>query len=560
MVPLARAVGLCLALCWGAAWAEHDPFIRSFDAVPVKPTASINSGIALEGADMWSRKSLRAALLFDFNLNVLGAFVGDEKVGNLIPYRLDAHAIFAYQVHKRIDVGVDLPLVLVQGDNFDLLEAQGFPQQGVYSLFQPCGAVFRRGCGLADLRVVPRFLLLDPDSFPVGLAAIAEVRVPVGDGASFTGDRGWTVAPRVSVERAFGPLRVLGNLGWRLRRHGQFLNLYVGNEFAAGAGVIYRLPDLGPLKQVDAIGELHAATPTTNPFTFDYGASLKTPLELLVGARAKVNNRWGLELDIGRGVGVVSGYGRPDFRVIAGIRYDYEFQDRDGDGIPDDEDACPDDPEDLDGFEDSDGCPDPDNDKDGIPDGEDACPDLPGPREFDGCPDSDQDDVPDNVDKCPQQAGPPENEGCPIEEPPLVILESEKIRLKGNVLFETGSAKIQKQSYPLLDEVAKVLLDNPEVGPVLVEGHTDNRGGRSFNKDLSQRRARSVMEYLIKKGVDKKRLRSRGFGFEQPVATNATALGRAKNRRVEFTLIDEAEGAGEKPPDAPAPTEAPQSK
>jgi OmpA-OmpF porin, OOP family len=160
-----------------------------------------------------------------------------------------------------------------------------------------------------------------------------------------------------------------------------------------------------------------------------------------------------------------------------------------------------------------------------------------GPKGYDGCPDTDGDEVPDNVDKCPDQSGTPEADGCPIDNPPLVVIESDRIRIKGNILFETGSATIQKQSLKLLDEVAIVLDRNPELGPVLIEGHTDNVGSDTLNLNLSQRRAQSVMDYLISKGIESRRLRAKGFGESKPIATNATALGRAKNRRVDFRLI-----------------------
>jgi OOP family OmpA-OmpF porin len=523
------------------ARAEHDPFIRSFDAVPLKPSPSVNSGIALDGADAWDRGSLRGALLLDFNLNVLSLREGTRKLGDLIPARLDVHAMLGLQLHPMFDLSIDLPLVLYQGDDFGLLAEQGLPQPGVYSLLKPCDSMFTRGCGFADIRLLPRVHILAPESAPIGLAVLAEVRIPTGDGQSFTGDRGWTIAPRVAAEKGFGPLRVLANVGYRFRNHGQFLNLFVGHEFAAGAGVIYKLGDLASLKDVEALGELHLATQTTAPFTFTQSDSLKTPIELLVGARARLSGRWGVELSVGRGVSLESGYGRPDFRVIAGVNYIIQSADRDGDGILDDVDKCPDDPEDRDGFEDSDGCPDPDNDRDGVPDLQDACPNVPGLREFDGCPDRDKDDVPDNVDKCPDVAGPAENEGCPILQPPLVTVERDRIRLKANVLFETGEARIQKQSYPVLDEVAKVLVDHPEVRPVLIEGHTDNVGSRRYNLDLSARRARAVVDYLVKKGIDAKRLRAQGFGFDQPIAPNATPLGRAKNRRVDFRILSDIE-------------------
>src|SRR5205807_64229 len=104
----------------------------------------------------------------------------------------------------------------------------------------------------------------------------------------------------------------------------------------------------------------------------------------------------------------------------------------------------------------------------------------------------------------------------------------DRIRIRGNINYETGSAKIQPKSYPLLDEVYTVLSKNPDVGPVLVEGHTDNRGSRPYNLDLSNRRAKSVVDYLTAKGISSKRLAYRGFGFDRPVADNANALGRAK--------------------------------
>jgi OmpA-OmpF porin, OOP family len=279
-----------------------------------------------------------------------------------------------------------------------------------------------------------------------------------------------------------------------------------------------------------------------------------------VGARAQLFGPFRAELAVGRGVTVDGSYGREAFRVIFGLRYeiDLDVHDRDGDGIPDGQDACPDEPEDKDGFEDGDGCPEPDNDKDGVADPDDQCPQDPGPKELDGCPDRDQDDVPDIVDKCPDQAGPAENEGCPTEEP-QVVLETDRIRIRENILFETASAVIQPKSFPLLDEVYKVLKDHPEVGPVRIEGHTDNRGGRSYNLDLSNRRAQSVMNYLVKKGVENKRLRFRGYGFDKPVATNATPLGRAKNRRVVFHILEGGENeASQELEDTGAQVEQPQ--
>jgi len=583
-----RGTAIQLVFVWalvGAAqaWADHDPFSRSFDAVPVKATAAQDSGIALEGTRAAPVGSKRASLLLDFNLSILSLKLGEEQLGDLIPYRLDAHALFAYQVHPRVELGVDLPFTVLQGDNFQLLRdalaAPDFP-----------GAASVSRYGLGDLRLLPRVTVLDPSQFPVGLAVVGEVRLPTGDGYSFLGERRVLVAPRLAVERSFGPVRVLGNVGWRFRPHAQYLNLYVDDEFTLGAGAVVDLPDLGRLSGVQALAEMHLATPASAPFNFSQADSLKTPWEALVGARTRLHGPWGLELNIGRGIGLHGGYGREAFRVMLALRYEETSVDSDGDGVPDSRDKCPTEKEDVDGFQDDDGCIDPDNDGDGVVDGEDGCPDKPGPKElkgcpadqdtdgdgipdhldacpqkpgpkeYDGCPDTDGDEVPDNEDECPDLFGPPENNGCPYEAPPFVLVESDRIRIKGNILFETGKANIRKQSFKLLDEVASVLAKNPGLGPVLIEGHTDNVGTRALNTDLSNRRAKAVLEYLVNKGIARKRLRSQGFGFDRPITTNKTPLGRAKNRRVEFRLIkDEVETpAREVPgPTAPGPANPP---
>jgi hypothetical protein len=456
-------VVLSLLLASGAARAEHDPFSRGFDAVPVKPTTAQDSGIALEGARALPAGSLRASLLLDYSRGILGLKLGDEKLGDLIPYRTDLHLLLAYQLLPRLELGLDVPFTVRQGDRFVLLRnalnAPDFP-----------GAAGVSRSGLGDVRLVPRLTLLAPEDFPVGVALVGEVRLPTGAADSFLGDSGVVVAPRVAVERAFGPVRVLGNVGWRFREHAQYLNLLVDDELTLGAGAVLDLPNLGRLTDVQAIAELHLATPASAPFNFRDADSLKTPWEALVGARAHVAGPWGVELNVGRGISGNSGYGREAFRVMLALRYDETFLDSDGDGVPDTRDRCPTELEDPDGFGDNDGCPDPDNDGDGIMDGQDACADKAGPKDNDGCPDTDTDDVPDNADDCPDQEGPPENNGCPFDNPPFVIVESDRIRIKGNILFESGAAKIQKQSFKILDEVGEVLLKNPTLGPVLVEG------------------------------------------------------------------------------------------
>jgi outer membrane protein OmpA-like peptidoglycan-associated protein len=192
--------------------------------------------------------------------------------------------------------------------------------------------------------------------------------------------------------------------------------------------------------------------------------------------------------------------------------------DNDGDGILDVDDACPDDAEDVDGFEDEDGCPDPDNDGDGILDGDDGpqgeC--MNEPEDFDGDADLD---------------------GCP-EEDSVVRLSCDEIAIGESVFFNTDSDVIQERSYELLRQVARALNGAPYLQRVQVEGHTDSRGSDAYNLDLSGRRAASVVRFLIDAGVESARLTSVGFGETMPIDDNATEQGRARNRRVVFTVIE----------------------
>lgn len=227
--------------------------------------------------------------------------------------------------------------------------------------------------------------------------------------------------------------------------------------------------------------------------------------------------------------------------------------DRDGDGVLDASDQCPDvaqgdhpDPK-------RSGCPDTDTDKDGVYDSVDRCKDVPqGPspdRRRPGCPagDYDGDGIPDDFDACPERPGIPSSEpnknGCPG----LVSLSGGTIKLSQRVYFKHNRDTIQKVSYPLLLAVATLMKAKPDIRRVEVQGHTDDRGVADYNLDLSDRRAKSVMRFLVEQGVDGSRLVARGYGDTQPVASNKTVKGRTKNRRVVFVIIDPSTDGGTAP-------------
>jgi outer membrane protein OmpA-like peptidoglycan-associated protein len=230
--------------------------------------------------------------------------------------------------------------------------------------------------------------------------------------------------------------------------------------------------------------------------------------------------------------------------------------DRDGDGIFDLDDACPDVPGPRNADPKLNGCAlERDRDGDGIMDDKDACPDVKGVKSDDpskhGCPgDTDGDGITDDKDACPREKGvadaDPAKNGCPS----MVRVTEKEIVILQQVQFRTGSDAILPQSDELLGQVADVLREHAEISKIEVQGHTDNRGGAAYNRNLSQRRAASVVKWLTTKGqLEAARFVPKGYGLDQPIAENDTEEGRQRNRRVQFTILETSS--------ATAPGEAP---
>jgi len=201
--------------------------------------------------------------------------------------------------------------------------------------------------------------------------------------------------------------------------------------------------------------------------------------------------------------------------------------DTDKDGVNDEQDKCPT----VAGLAKYGGCPIPDTDKDGINDEQDKCPTVAGLSRYNGCPipDTDKDGINDEVDACPTEAGISANHGCPDVQQILTQAAS-------NLKFATGKSYLSVKQLANLDAVVAVLAKYTNVS-VAVGGHTDNTGAERLNSKLSINRASVVAKYLIKKGVDAKRITSSGFGYANPAADNKTKEGRAQNRRAELTAV-----------------------
>jgi outer membrane protein OmpA-like peptidoglycan-associated protein len=474
------------------------------------------------------------------------------------------------------------------GDFFDL--ALGIPMVFVSAGDAPTPVYVSRGLeqasgfSLGDIRLAMKATFLGGNGRGLGVALGADLTFPTSTKRNYSGDSNVTGTPRIIVDWSGDGWVVAANVGIKGRREETGGGFSFGSELQMGLGAQFPLI----CGMLEGLFTLEHRTSLLQPYKYDDEAAL----DLMGGLRGNIGN---LTISGAAGAGVLTGYGSPAWRAAVNVGYAPEVAkgcvyDRDGDDIVDAEDACPDEPgppaaggcPDRDGdriLDKDDACPDeaglvafagcPDWDKDGIPDREDKCPTDPGPKETKGCPekdrdkdgimdkddacpdqwgpevtrgcpDRDKDGVADMNDKCPDVYGKAELQGCPPPTPKTVRLTAEKIEILKVVLFETGKAKIRPESFGLLNDVATVLKDNPHLKKVQVEGHTDNVGKPDKNVTLSQARAESVRAYLVEKGgVDGGRLVAKGFGDTQPIDDNSTPTGRAANRRVAFTILEQ---------------------
>ncbi len=443
--------------------------------------------------------------------------------------------------------------------------------------------------GPGDLRLVPRIRFLQHRG--LGLGLIGTLFLPTGKKDAFMSE-GVRFEPRLAIDYKTGDLRLAANLGYLVRPSTNYLpEDEIDDAFVWGAGV-----DAPLVSVLHLVAEVDGWV-GTSAGNIDRS---QVPIEWRAGPRIVSH---GFLAQVGAGTGIVRGIGAPYYRLYASIGYTGMDVDFDDDGIDDAQDGCPKVPEDRDGFQDRDGCPDPDNDNDGVPDlndgapndpedkdgfqDEDGIPDLDndgdgipdlndgapndpedkdGFQDEDGIPDldNDKDGVLDRDDRCPLIPGLPEDGGCapsdrdsdgvidrddkcPTERGlatnagcPLVQVTETKLEIGEMVYFDNNSDVIQARSFPLLDAVAESLESHPEVEQVSVEGHTDNVGRAPRNLKLSKRRAASVVKYLVGKGIEPSRLKSNGFGQTKPIAENDSDQGKAQNRRVEFEITKRA--------------------
>lgn len=467
---------------------------------------------------------------------------------------------------KYLDLGLDIPIFLfTRGDNV----ASGYP----FSKSQ--------GASLGDIRLSLKGTILGGNGKGFGLGLAADLTLPSATPKYFNGDRLVSFKPVLFLDYSKKGWDVALNISYLVRANVNLGQKEIGDELGFALGL--QIPFI--CSKLEGIVTVDARTMVTDFFKDKHTRSL----DLMGGLKGRIGN---VALLAAAGAGALQGYGSPAARVTLGVSYEPAIdkgcvQDTDGDGICDADDACPTEPgpaatkgcpdRDGDGITDKEdrcpdtaglaalkGCPDrdgdgiadmddqcpdqkgpvdlkgcPDRDKDGVADRDDQCPDTPGLPEFRGCPDTDKDGIQDKDDKCPTVPGKKEFQGCPPPETPKTVrVTDNKIEILQVVNFETNKAIIKPDSFGILNDVAQVLKDYPHLKKIQVEGHTDNVGKPAKNLKLSQDRAASVVTYLVNKGIDRDRLVPKGFGDTQPVADNKTPAGKAKNRRVEFLIVE----------------------
>lgn len=337
------------------------------------------------------------------------------------------------------------------------------------------------------------------------LAAIASVYVPTGDA-----HHGTTPQLLAVADTRRGRWGFAANAGVRLTDGRDGMQ---ATQLPMGAAIAWALVP----EKVDVIGEVYGAVEH---------AKLHQ-LEALAGMKLYLAKNSYLSLAAGRGL--VDETGNADVRALIGIVFEpkagraahtyvpepdaevpparvarNDFPDRDNDGIRDDLDKCPDAPENYNGYEDEDGCPDAPADGDFVDDRDAGC----------------------------TRAGPMDGTDCPNG----VVVGKTSIVTLGSIEFEFDKAVIQKRSYPILDNVAQALKDNPDIQLTEVQGHTDERGDDEYNLDLSNRRAAAVVTYLKNAGIAADRLESNGYGETRPLSNAHDETAWRMNRRVEFHI------------------------
>ncbi len=531
MLPLRSPLGPLTALLLLAV-AANATAQEGFALDRYSPAERGSDWHANDSLDLRGHLRPAAGLVFDYAHQPLVAYGADGQVARaVVETQFFAHLGGALILAERLRLGLNVPLLL-QSSGEPVVTADGrFATEGGVALGDP------RLSG--DVRVLGRY------ERAFSLAVGIEAFLPLGSQDAYASDGTLRLLPRLLAAGDVGPLAYAARLGVHVRPHdARFADTELGHELAFAAAAGLRLAGGDLLLGPELIGSKRLS-----------GGAASTPVELLLGGKVTLADDF--RLGLAGGPGLTQGFGSPDVRVVASLEWFPAVtaeRDRDGDGVVDPEDRCPGRPAGATPDPARPGCPAADGDGDGIADPLDACPEAPGVADADparhGCPaapppaprpppDSDGDGIPDPDDACPLEPGvrqeTPATNGCPRAR---LEAETGQIRILQRIEFEYKKANLTFASVPVLEAVAAILREHPELTKVEIQGHTDDIGPDDYNLELSRARASSVVIWLVAHGIAGTRLTSVGYGETRPLDPNDTEVGRQVNRRVEFHILE----------------------
>lgn len=489
------------------------------------PASETFSPQAVAETSIWSTATSDIAPHLRPTLNLVGHYARNPVVlqeretsqtaARLLKDQLKLDVGLGVGLFERVELGFVLPVVLYQtGEEF-------------------AGFATPNPVDLADARASIRARILQAGGF--GLAAQLTGYLPTSDSAPYqAGPDAAALASLIVDYQGEGayPWRVAGNVGWAFQAERSATELSTDDrlDFRAAAGV-QLIRDVLELR-ASVFGRWEALAEVDRSVSAGY----------LGGAQVYWGDT-GLASTFGVGGAIAGGYGEPNFRALASLSYApksryIETLDASSSCAPGDTSCSQ-----------GAGALAQDNAMiGGLGEDEPAVMIDEGDAVDETRIDSDGDGIPDIHDKCPDEPetinGIDDDDGCPDEGEGAVRLVGDRIEILERVHFDTARASIKSRSHSVLNQVASVLKAHPEIVMLRILGHTDDRGEEDANLALSQQRAASVKEYLMKQGIDGRRLSARGYGETHPIADNATEAGRQANRRVEFHIVERS-GVGE---------------
>lgn len=525
------------------AWSQAAPN-TAFQLQQFRPWGDPQGMFQTQSGQTLGQWNYLVGLWLNYGNNPMVLRRADGSRSSIVEHQLGMDINAALGLLNWLDFGLSFPMTLFQTGqipNLQLFDAADRNKD-------------LSGFALSDLKVYLKAQALREDKHFLNLSVLLYLGIPSGDKEKMGGEDTVSFGVNVYLNKHISIVNLGLNVGYRYLPLSTFGNLKLQHEITYSLGAGFRVVQ----DYLDILVDIGGATAIS-----DVTTATAAPLELYLGLRALPLGNDDLGLTLGGALALTPGYGSPLFRVLLGVVWAPKRRDKDGDGVLDKDDRCPTVP----GPRENQGCPWPDTDGDGLTDNIDKCPKVPGPKENQGCPwpDTDGDGLTDNIDKCPKVPGPKENQGCPdtdrdgdgivdrldkcpdvpgVKElqgcPKKVLVEvtEKEIKILQKIQFRTGSATILRQSFEILDQVVSVMKSRPKIR-VRIEGHTDNVGGVPYNLRLSKRRAASVLQYLTKRGkIAKDRLESEGYGMSKPLLPNTSKENRAKNRRVQFTVLN----------------------